>query len=207
MPADTHDVRIIRHADLAVSPWANHAGITRQVAASPEGAGVDSFEWRISIADVVGACSFSSFPGIDRTLLLVEGSGMVLAIDGVTHRLERCVPLCFGGEADVACTVPDGPTRDLNIMCRRGQWSAAVEVLDARTPLALAPSARGVTLVGCFAGRWSMAQPTADELEPGDFLRLGGPAMVQADGPVVRIRLTPGHERLVEAVDGDAAAE
>ena len=120
MPADEPGFSIIRHSDLAVSRWANGAGTTRQVAAEPDDSGIDSFDWRVSIADVVSECSFSAFPGIDRTILLVEGRVMVLAIDGVECRLDPLAPVRFWGEADVTCSVPDGPTRDLNIMCRRG---------------------------------------------------------------------------------------
>lgn len=206
MPTDPEGVSIIRHADLPVSPWANRAGTTRQVASGPDGAGVNAFDWRISVAEVVGECSFSAFPGIDRTILLVDGSGMELVIDGVAHPLEPLAPLRFDGASEVTCTVPAGPTRDLNIMCRRGDWSASVEILDARKPVVVRPTPHGLMFLGCFAGRWSLTAPTPDELEPGDFLLLGRPVRVLADGPVVMIRLTPSSERLVEVADDGGAA-
>ena len=47
---------------------------------TPEGASLDTFDWRISMARVASDGPFSEFPGIDRTLAVVEGSGMVLTI-------------------------------------------------------------------------------------------------------------------------------
>lgn len=206
MPTDPEGVSIIRHADLPVSPWANRAGTTRQVASGPDGAGVNAFDWRISVAEVVGECSFSAFPGIDRTILVVHGNGMELAIDGVTHPLEPLAPLRFDGASEVTCMVPDGPSRDLNIMCRRGDWSASVEMLDARKPVIVRPTPHGLMFLGCFAGRWSLTEPTPDELEPGDFLRLGCPVKVQAAWPLIGIRLTPSRDRHVVAGDDGGAA-
>jgi environmental stress-induced protein Ves len=189
-----------------VSRWANGAGTTRQVSAEPDRSGIDSFDWRVSIADVVGECSFSAFPGIDRTILLVEGRVMVLAIDGVECRLDPLAPVRFGGEADVRCSVPDGPTRDLNIMCRRGEWSTSVEVLDARKPVSVAPGSRMTMFLACFAGQWSLVEPAAHRLGPGDFLRVCGTAIVQAAEPVIAIRLARSRDARAFGVDDDGAA-
>lgn len=206
VPADEPGFSIIRHSDLAVSRWANGAGTTRQVAAEPDDSGIDSFDWRVSIADVVGECSFSAFPGIDRTILLVEGRVMVLAIDGVECRLDPLAPVRFGGEADVRCSVPEGPTRDLNIMCRRGEWSTSVEVLDAREPVSVVPSSGMTMFLACFAGQWSLVEPAAHRLGPGDFLRVGCTAIVQAAEPVISIRLARSRDACAFGVDDDGAA-
>ncbi|CAB4757359.1 unannotated protein [freshwater metagenome] len=206
MPADLPGLSIIRHSDLAVSPWANGAGTTRQVAAEPEGSTIDSFDWRVSIADVVRECSFSAFPGIDRTILLVEGRVMVLAINGVECRLEPLAPVRFGGEAEVTCSVPDGPTRDLNVMCRRGEWAASVEVLDARKPVSVAPTSKMIMFLACFAGQWSLVEPAAHRLGPGDFLRVGCTATVQAAEPVILIRLARSRGARAFGAGDDGAA-
>ncbi len=206
VPADEPGFSIIRHSDLAVSPWANGAGTTRQVAAEPEGSTIDSFDWRVSIADVVRECSFSAFPGIDRTILLVEGRVMVLAINGVECRLEPLAPVRFGGEAEVTCSVPDGPTRDLNVMCRRGEWAASVEVLDARKPVSVAPTSKMIMFLACFAGQWSLVEPAAHRLGPGDFLRVGCTAIVQAAEPVILIRLARSRGARAFGAGDDGAA-
>ncbi len=63
-------------------PWKNGAGETVEIAVSPEGAALFDFDWRISMATVATDGPFSIFPGIDRTLSILEGNGMSLSIDG-----------------------------------------------------------------------------------------------------------------------------
>ncbi len=46
------------------------------------GAGLETFIWRVSVADVASDGPFSRFPGIDRTIMLLEGAGMRLCARG-----------------------------------------------------------------------------------------------------------------------------
>ena len=131
---------------------------------------------------------------------------MVLAINGVECRLEPLAPVRFGGEAEVTCSVPDGPTRDLNVMCRRGEWAASVEVLDARKPVSVAPTSKMIMFLACFAGQWSLVEPAAHRLGPGDFLRVGCTATVQAAEPVILIRLARSRGARAFGAGDDGAA-
>jgi environmental stress-induced protein Ves len=63
---------ILRFDDLKAVPWKNGLGVTREIAVEPVGASMDDFLWRVSIADVDTASPFSTFPGIDRTIVLLE---------------------------------------------------------------------------------------------------------------------------------------
>jgi hypothetical protein len=47
---------------------------TTEIAVYPAGATLDAFLWRVSIADVERDGPFSRFPGIDRTIVLLEGA-------------------------------------------------------------------------------------------------------------------------------------
>ncbi|MCX8997230.1 HutD family protein [Rhizobiaceae bacterium BDR2-2] len=122
-------MRIIRAAEHRQVPWKNGGGLTAEIAAFPEGASMDGFDWRLSMADVVSDGPFSIFSGIDRTLTLLSGAGMALDIEG----RERIVldsgspPLAFPGDVAVRATLVDGPVRDLNVMTRRGRFSHRVE--------------------------------------------------------------------------------
>ena len=71
-------LRIVRASALAATPWKNGGGMTREVAAYPVGASLDTFVWRVSVADVEQPGPFSTFAGIDRTLVLLAGAGMRL---------------------------------------------------------------------------------------------------------------------------------
>jgi environmental stress-induced protein Ves len=116
-------VRVIRNEDLVRVPWKNGGGTTAEVAAFPEGSGFDTFGWRISMADVAADGPFSVFQGIDRTLIVVEGNGIELDVEGIAYPLDRTSPkLSFSGDDITTGRLLSGPIRDLNIMTRRGQF-------------------------------------------------------------------------------------
>ena len=112
---------VLHLRDCPARPWKNGLGRTRELAAVPEGAGMDDFLWRVSVAEVDSAAPFSAFPGIDRTIVLLDGEGFHMQLDADRrHALtESFVPFAFPGEAQVAVTLAGGPTRDFNLMVRR----------------------------------------------------------------------------------------
>ncbi|MFP5392094.1 MAG: HutD family protein [Gammaproteobacteria bacterium] len=112
---------LIPYAGLESSPWKNGAGCTTEIAAAPPGATFDSFDWRISLATISHDGPFSHFPGIDRTLALVDGPGATLDIgNGSRFLLCEEEPIFeFAGEANIAATLAGGPTTDFNVMTRR----------------------------------------------------------------------------------------
>jgi uncharacterized protein len=115
--------RVIRNDDLVRVPWKNGGGTTAEVAAFPEGSSFETFGWRISMADVSSDGPFSVFPGIDRTLIVVEGHGIELDVEGTLYRLDRASPkLSFSGDDTTTGRLLSGPIRDLNVMTRRGQF-------------------------------------------------------------------------------------
>ena len=67
-------------------PWRNGLGTTIELLKQdlPDG---DGFAWRLSMADVTTDGEFSNFSGYDRTLLLLDGNGLMLDCDGVRQRL------------------------------------------------------------------------------------------------------------------------
>ena len=126
--------------------WKNGGGSTRTVAVSPEGAGFDDFVWRVSIAEVEQSGGFSLFPGIDRTILLLDGAGMVLdGSDGVSHALTTAFePYAFRGEDVIDARLVDGASRDFNVMVRRGRVSGRGSIMGSRRRNAVV--GRGVAL-------------------------------------------------------------
>jgi environmental stress-induced protein Ves len=111
---------LIPFASLAPVPWKNGGGSTTEIMIEPPGAQFDDFDWRISLATITQDGPFSLFPGVDRTLALVEGPGLVLDIDDSRFVLggEDTV-LEFSGEAAVNATLDSGATIDFNVMTRR----------------------------------------------------------------------------------------
>jgi environmental stress-induced protein Ves len=133
-------MRLLRAADRIATPWKNGGGVTREVIAWPPGAGMEAFEWRISLADVATDGPFSAFPGVERVLTVIEGDGLVLEIDGRAERLAAGVPFAFRGEAAVVARLTAGPIRDLNVMVRRGAWTAQVEPWRGGDEVAAGPT-------------------------------------------------------------------
>ena len=142
------------HRDqLAVTPWKNGGGATREIACWPPGAGLHDFGWRVSIATIAAAGPFSVFKGVDRIIILLAGDGVALRSGdgGIDHRLDTpCQPFAFSGDAAMDCALLGGPSSDFNVMARRGQWQAELRVLDVATDIEAAP--HGVLLA--LRGSW-----------------------------------------------------
>lgn len=149
-------------ADLPPMPWKNGGGSTREVVCQPPGAGMDRFDWRVSIASITQSGPFSVFPGIDRSIALLEGDGVQLRAPGhFDHRLDTpAQPFAFAGDLAVDCTLLGDASTDFNVMTRRGVVCADVAVHHGAATL---PTAMGGVLLA-LEGGWQLAssQETLD---------------------------------------------
>jgi len=119
-------------------PWKNGGGSTTEIAVFPVGASLETFDWRVSMATVVEAGPFSSFPGIDRTLCVLEGNGIRLDGDGRSTTLtQTTAPFAFAADTKIVGTPLDGPITDLNVMTRRGRYRHTVSRRTAARSLAV----------------------------------------------------------------------
>ncbi len=117
-------MRIIRAGDCKTTPWKNGGGSTTGIAVGPAGASLDAFDWRISMAVVASEGPFSEFAGIDRTLAVIKGSGLLLTIgDGVPVTLSSAAdPVSFPGDTPTSARLTQGEITDLNVMTRRRRF-------------------------------------------------------------------------------------
>jgi len=110
---------LIPFAGLSPVPWKNGGGSTTEIAVFPPDAGFTDFDWRVSLATIGADGPFSVFPGVDRTLALVEGHGVTLDIDGEPALVSAADPvLSFEGDARVSAKLNRGTTTDFNAMTR-----------------------------------------------------------------------------------------
>lgn len=202
----------IRFADLEPIPWKNGRGVTRELFRAPtDPAG--EFDVRVSIADVAASGPFSSYPGIDRIIMLLDGAGMRLHLGGEVVDLHRAEPYRFDGAAAVVGEI-DSPTRDLNVMVRRGRAHADLAVvypgtvldLDPQTTVAVAvpPDPLGLEVLGAAGevrGASVLAPLDACVLPVDCRVRIGGLAAV------VSITGAVGGRSIVEAAGGERLAE
>jgi uncharacterized protein len=109
-------------ADCPFVPWKNGGGRTRELLAWP-----DPIDWlvRVSVAEIEADGPFSPFAGIDRWFAVLDGAGVALSLpEGEVVVRVGGAALAFAGEAAPGCRLLDGPTRDLNLMVRRGAHGA-----------------------------------------------------------------------------------
>jgi len=104
---------ILSPTDYRRMPWKNGGGHTTEIVVHPPGSGFDAFVWRLSIAEVKQSGPFSAFPGVDRTLVLLDGNGMRLSGDGSSLDVHAAFePVAFNGDHAIDCPVVDAPVRE-----------------------------------------------------------------------------------------------
>lgn len=184
---------ITRAADLHRVPWRNGQGMTTEIAL---GGAPDDFTWRVSLAEVAQSGDFSPFPGIDRIIVLVEGPAMTLHLPGHTQVLRPDEPFGFDGGVPVRCTV-DRPTRDLNVMTRRGAAQATldVRVLAADDQPLVVPASGTVVLVVLDGGVRLTTDDEHSTLATGDVAVSSQPVLLAGAARVAVARIVPAPDR------------
>lgn len=189
-------VRLLRAHDYRRMAWKNGGGITTEIARSP---GDGDFDWRISIAEIAEDGDFSIFPGVDRELMLLDGGGVELLVGSdapvtLTQRYQKHV---FPGEAPVSCHLLDGPTRDFNVMIRRGRLNAELLARPLVGAQLLFPAAATSWIVHVAQGhvvvnnRDDIPRVEAGETLLIDFAQSGGaPLVLNGGGELVLVKLT-----------------
>lgn len=173
-------MRIQRFADHEPMPWKNGRGTSYEVARS----GGDVWAWRVAIAPVVEDGPFSELPGVDRWLVVIEEPALEMSIDGVLHVARRAEVVSFAGESTVVARLPDGATRDLGLMVRRGRATGSMEVVQ-KGPVT------GRIIVAIDQSTVVVAGTTS-VLEPGDALIADEPCSLDVlVGPVCVIGVEP----------------
>lgn len=132
-------------------PWKNGGGETQEIAVHPPQASLDALHWRISMAGVISDGPFSLFPGIERTLCVLQGHGLQLDMGTVHSLTVDSAPLRFAADQPVRARLVDGPIMDLNIMTRRDSHRHAVRRMTV-TARKLELPVVGTTVVFCERG-------------------------------------------------------
>lgn len=149
-------------ADLPPTPWKNGGGSTREIVSWPSGAGLDDFDWRVSIATIASNGPFSTFPRTDRVTMLIDGGGLRLRGADLDRRLDRLhEPFAFSGDLALVCTLLGAATSNLNVMNRRGRIRTEVSTRSAAGSLDGASA--GLLLI--LRGRWEAGEHSLTEGE------------------------------------------
>lgn len=95
--------------------WRNGHGWTREIRRSAPG---EDWAWRCSVAEIDSDGAFSRFPGRQRQMVLLQGAGLQLTIDG-GEPLNLLPPhgrAAYPGDAAVEAALLDGPCHALNLI-------------------------------------------------------------------------------------------
>jgi hypothetical protein len=120
-------MRVQRFGEHRAMPWANGKGTSYEIASDRNES--DNWSWRVAIAPVKEDGPFSMLPGIDRELVVLEGNGMVLDVDG--EGIE-CLPdrvVRFSGDSMTFARLINGPIADLGLMSVRGSVTSSMTVV------------------------------------------------------------------------------
>ena len=192
--------------------WKNGAGWTREIHVEPGAvAGADSARvtdgpavaaddwlWRLSIAEIEQDAPFSTFPGVDRELVLLQGHGLRLRFDdGVEHQLEPPFQrLRFAGERAVTGVLTDGRTEDFNLMWERRGVGAQFLHRPLVGAMVVFVEPGQTWVVHLLAGQARMPGPDAIDIGAGDTVLLRAGAQRQrhaldGGGEALLIRIDP----------------
>lgn len=165
-------IHVLGPSQFRVQPWANGRGQTVELARKDTSGGM---VWRISVATVAENGPFSRFPGIQRSLTVIDGPGFRISGDGVDLLAAPLRPVSFDGGLSVAARDVTGISRDFNVMMADtlpppqvwvGQGAArlehvealAVHALDALVANGQAVASGGLVLsdgpLEVVGGRW-----------------------------------------------------
>lgn len=172
--------------DARRMPWKNGGGTTLELAVEPPGASLDTgFAWRLSSAEVASSGPFSSFPGLTRTLLLLEGEGFLL--DFGPHgqvRMDRPLePVRFDGGWPARADLLGGPCTDFNLMADPARCRASLEARCLDRPLRLTLDAATLLL---FLARGTVSVPALG-------LHLGQGHLLRVDAGRGGVEVVPGY--------------
>ena len=137
-------IQVLTAQQYREMPWKNGLGVTLEIARS-HGEALDDFDWRISIADVKTAGSFSYFLKKQRVLSILEGTGLALKIDhNRPVNILKKEFISFHGECDVYAELLENEIRDFNLIYDHEKFSARVQWVNQASLFSILSNAQQV---------------------------------------------------------------
>lgn len=176
--------------DFRTMPWANGLGSTVELYRREDEVGLLLI--RLSVADVVADGPFSSLPGIDRVLTLIEGEGFDLDFAGEAPAAPARLfqPVAFSGDWRTSAVNLKGPSRDFNLMTARGAYISEVIHLGSGTHT-IDTADLAFTALYVVAGNANIAAPST-AATTGDLLLIEAEkhltTRVSGDALVIRLK-------------------
>jgi environmental stress-induced protein Ves len=188
-------VQLLTESDYQQTLWKNGAGVTTDVLIRPTGATHSTFDVRVARSPITSEGPFSSFPGIDRRITLIQGARLELDFGDRISVLYPFEPLAFDSVLAPRSRLTDGAVEVINVMTRRGVWTSSVEMLAGPQCRALTTRLDDLLLIFVVRGALkARGREGAATIAGGQALLLGNDAAadVHASGEFTAIsaRLT-----------------
>jgi environmental stress-induced protein Ves len=147
------------------------------IAVFPPEASLEDFHWRVSLATVEDGGLFQRYWGVDRSLALLEGGALAMAVDGAHKSRIEAGPakLAFNGEASIFGCPLDGPVIDLSVMTRRQYCQHRMDWLEWEGAVAVRHEQGSFGLLFVVEGEV--------ELENGQHLQAHDTLLLDTDAP------------------------
>ncbi|MFK2872861.1 HutD/Ves family protein [Dyella lipolytica] len=179
---------------LRTQAWANGAGTTTVIANGPDDT---HWQWRLSIADIAQACTFSPYPDTRRQFVALDAPLQLHFDDGRDVLLLRLSVTHFDGADAPHASLPEGPTRAFNLMLR-GATEGALIARPLNGSMWLPLRAQWRWFVHLLSGR---ADVHADDeriaMDAGSSLWIdaqpGERVRIEGGGELVLIQLATAH--------------
>lgn len=128
---------IISLASAPKKPWGQGQGQVREIASGTldaDGALLPAtdttWDWRLSVASIERAGTFTPYERCDRTLTVINGELLELTVDGTAQALELYRPFKFPGDGTTSATLPTGEVLVLNLITRSGAARGNVRIVE-----------------------------------------------------------------------------
>jgi len=166
--------------DLPKVPWKNGAGLMREIAVEPRGAGADTLDWKLSWAETTKNSPFSAFPGVDRSIILLRGAGLRLKMlkdATVVNFVAPREPFFFSGDDQIDAELVGGPTENLSILLRRDRFWTAATWIDTGADLPPADALFVLCMTGTVRLAGKDARPVTLHAQQAALWRKGSGAL------------------------------
>lgn len=162
-------IHCVQTQSVPAIPWRNGGGVTRELLIWPLTNDPQRPSWdvRISVATIDRNGSFSVFEKVQRWFAVLDGAGVKLEFPNqVKTQTPLTAPLHFDGGDPPICTLLDGSTRDLNLMCQHGQ--ARMSLMTEGEAFAVQSNLRAIYCVS--PGVWRDSTGQSQVLSAHSFL-------------------------------------
>ena len=179
--------------------WKNQLGWTLEITrASALPASAADYAWRASIAEIEQDCAFSSFPGMQRILMLLHGEGMRMTLGDGRHT-DLTPPygrIAFSGDEAAHCSLHAGSTRDFNLIWDPAPIDASLNLRPLVGPMLFFAQPRTSWLIYQCSGQSALKGGLA-HMQAGDAMRLdsddatGGRWILDGNGEIIVCAMRP----------------